>query len=130
MKSKNFATFIILFLILILFAATTPDRQEHLFEAEQQFRAALEDVAESRTPDSSSNDHWLARFSKKLTELDTVARGALASLEIQSILDEATYRNYLFFSMTTLDGKVLSTGFLNQIIVSEATIHNQLESFF
>ncbi len=130
MKSKVFAAVIILFLVLILFAATTPSRQDHLFDAEQQFRKVLEEVAVDRTPDSSENDHWLTRFSKTLAEMDTAARGVLASLEIQSILDEAKYSNYLFFSMTVLDGESLSIGFLNQVIVFEETIRDQLDSFF
>jgi len=130
MKSKLLAAIIILFLVLILFAATTPSRHDHLFDAEQRFREVLEEVSGERTPDSSPDAHWLTRFSNKLAELDTIARGGLAALEIESILDEAKYRNYLFFSMTTLDGERLSIGFLNQVFVSEEAIQHQLDSFF
>lgn len=131
MRTKLFASIVILLLVIILLAVTTPSRQDHLAAAEARFKAVID--AETRSAgggETDSGDHWLMRFTRKLAELDTAARGSLATMEIRSILHDADYRNYLVFSTTSLDGRRLSIGFLHQVIVSEDTVRQELDSYF
>ncbi len=130
MKSRIAIAIIIILLISILFAVTTPSREAHAAKIRIVFQKQLKNSTAADDSESQPGDPFLTQLKRAASKIKSALQSGILDVQIDSVLQDMDYGNYVLFSITRTDGELLSFGILNQVIVSKDVVSRKMESFF